>query len=172
MSQDKEQGRSGVMRRIGWVVATLLTAGSSAAAQDAAHYPNQLVRIVVPFSAGSNTDGQARIIADKLTELWKQQVIVENRPGVAGTASVAKSAPDGYTLMLTSSGHPVANVITRSAPFDPVKDFAGITQVSAISAAFVVPPDLPANNVKELIALAQKSPGKLNFASAGTASTS
>ena len=138
----------------------------------AQQYPNQMVRIVVPFSAGSNTDAQARIIADKLSQMWKQQVIVENRPGIAGTASVAKSAADGYTLMLTSSGHPVANVISPAANFDPVKDFAGVTQVSAVSAAFVVPPELPANNLKEFIALAQKSPGKMNFASAGTASTS
>ena len=138
----------------------------------AQQYPSQMVRIVVPFSAGSNTDAQARVIADKLSQMWKQQVIVENRPGIAGTASVAKSAADGYTLMLTSSGHPVANVISAAAPFDPVKDFAGVTQVSAVSAALVAPPDLPANNLKEFIALAQKSPGKLNFASAGTASTS
>jgi tripartite-type tricarboxylate transporter receptor subunit TctC len=138
----------------------------------AQQYPSQPVRIVVPFSAGSNTDAQARILADKLSQMWKQQVIVENRPGIAGTASVAKSAADGYTLMLTSSGHPVANVISPTAPFDPVKDFAGVTQVSVVSASFVVPPELPANNLKEFIALAQKSPGKMNFGSAGTASTS
>jgi tripartite-type tricarboxylate transporter receptor subunit TctC len=138
----------------------------------AQQYPSQPVRIVVPFSAGSNTDAQARILADKLSQMWKQQVIVENRPGIAGTASVAKSPADGYTLMLTSSGHPVANVISPTAPFDPVKDFAGITQVSAVSAAFVVPVELPANNLKEFIALAQQSPGKMNFGSAGTASTS
>jgi tripartite-type tricarboxylate transporter receptor subunit TctC len=138
----------------------------------AQQYPSQPVRIVVPFSAGSNTDAQARILADKLSQMWKQQVIVENRPGIAGTGSVAKSPADGYTLMLTSSGHPVANVISPAAPFDPVKDFSGITQVSAVSAAFVVPVELPANNLKEFIALAQKSPGKMNFGSAGTASTS
>jgi tripartite-type tricarboxylate transporter receptor subunit TctC len=156
------------------VVFAAVAALAAAHTQPAAgqQYPAQMVRIVVPFGAGSNTDAQARILADKLSAIWKQQVIVENRPGIAGTASVAKSAPDGYTLMLTSSGHPVANVISPSAPFDPVKDFAGITQVSAISASLVVPPDLPANNLKEFIALAQKSPGKLNFASAGTASTS
>jgi tripartite-type tricarboxylate transporter receptor subunit TctC len=135
-------------------------------------YPSQPVRIVVPFSAGSNTDAQARILADKLSQMWKQQVIVENRPGIAGTASVAKSPADGYTLMLTSSGHPVANVISPTAPFDPVKDFAGVTQVSAVSASFMVPVELPANNLKEFIALAQQSPGKMNFGSAGTASTS
>lgn len=154
---------------VGWLAAILLAMAQPASAQQ---FPSQPVRIVVPFSAGSNTDAQARVIADKLSQMWKQQVIVENRPGIAGTASVAKSAPDGYTLMLTSSGHPVANVISPSAPFDPVKDFAGVTQVSAVSAALVAPPDLAANNLKEFIALAQKSPGKLNFSSAGTASTS
>ena len=158
--------------RIQILCATTLLAAATFAQPAAAQYPNQVVRIVVPFGAGSNTDAQARILADKLSTMWKQQVIVENRPGIAGTASVAKSAPDGYTLMLTSSGHPVANVISPSAPFDPVKDFAGVTQVSAISASLVVPPDLPANNVREFIALAQKSPGKMNFGSAGTASTS
>src|SRR5882757_11544399 len=155
-----------MMRCISWGVAVLiaagLAAGSSAAAQEATPYPNQIVRIVVTFSAGSNTDGQARIIADKLGELWKQPVIVENRPGVPGTASVAKAPPDGYTLMLTSSGHPVANVITRSAPFDPVRDFAGVTQTTSVPAALISPPELPANNVKEFIALAKEKPGALN----------
>jgi tripartite-type tricarboxylate transporter receptor subunit TctC len=165
----ESEGEAVMMRCIGWGVAALMAAISSAAAQDA--YPSQIVRIVVPFSAGSNTDGQARIIADKLSELWKQQVIVENRPGVAGTASVAKAAADGYTLMLTSSGHPVANVITRSAPFDPVKDFAGVTQTTSVPAALVVPLD-SAKSVSDFIALARQKPGTLNFSSAGTASTS
>src|SRR5262245_65865033 len=95
----------------------------------AQQFPSQPVRIIVPFSAGSNTDGQARIIADKLGEIWKQQVIVENRPGIPGTASVAKAAQDGYTIMLTSSGHPVANGLNRAGPFDPVRDFSGIRQL-------------------------------------------
>lgn len=163
-----------MMKVVGVSVTVLLMLGAAASAQptDAAQYPNQMVRIIVPFSAGSNTDGQARIIADKLTDLWKQQVIVENRPGVAGTASVSKAAPDGYTLMLTSSGHPVANVINRAAPFDPVKDFAGVSQTTAVPAALVVPVDFPAKTISDFIALAREKPGKLNFASAGTASTS
>jgi len=161
-----------MMRLVCWAMAALVTAVAGAAAQDAALYPNQLVRIVVPFSAGSNTDGQARIIADKLADIWKQQVIVENRPGVAGTASVAKAAADGYTLMLTSSGHPVANVITRSAPFDPVKDFAGVTQTTSVPAALVVPLEFPAKTVSDFITLARQKAGTLNFSSAGTASTS
>ena len=155
-------------------IATLLTIAPSAHAQtaDAAQFPNQTVRIIVPFGAGSNTDGQARIIADKLTDLWHQSVIVENRPGVAGTAAVAKMPADGYTLMLTSSGHTVAHVLFRNLPYDPVKDFAGVTQTTSVPAALVVPPDLPAKNVTEFIALAKAKPGQLNFSSAGTASTS
>ena len=151
-------------------LATILTVSGTASAQG--NYPAQLVKIVVPFSAGSITDNLARILADKLSDMWKQQVIVENRPGVAGTASVAKASADGYTLMLTSSGHPVANVINRSAPFDPVKDFAGVTQTTSVPAALVVPLDFPAKTVSDFTALARQKPGTLNFSSAGTASTS
>src|SRR5215218_2167593 len=93
------------------VAGFLLSPSAAQPADPAASYPNQTVRIVVPFSAGSNTDGQARVIADKLSELWRQQVIVENRPGIAGTNSAAKSTPDGYTLLLTSSGHSISGVL-------------------------------------------------------------
>jgi tripartite-type tricarboxylate transporter receptor subunit TctC len=134
-------------------------------------YPNQVVRIVVPFSAGSATDLLARAVADKLGEKWKQQVIVENRPGVAGTASVAKSAADGYTLMLTSNGHTVAGVLNKALSFDPVKDFAGITPVASVPLVLIMNPELPAKTVKELIDLAKAKPGTMNFASPGLAST-
>lgn len=135
-------------------------------------YPNQVVRIVVPFSAGSITDGLARILADKLGELWKQQVIVENRPGLPGTTAVAKSAPDGYTLMLTSNGHTIANAINKSIQFDPVRDFAGVSRVAAVPLVAIVPPDFPGKTLKDFIALANEKPGQLNFSSAGVASTS
>src|SRR4249920_1869798 len=107
-------------------------AGAGSGSGSAGSYPNQLVKIVVPFSAGSVTDGLARIIADKLSDLWKQQVIVENRPGLPGTTSVAKSPPDGYTLMLTSNGHTIAGVINKNIQFDPVKDFSGVTKVASV----------------------------------------
>jgi tripartite-type tricarboxylate transporter receptor subunit TctC len=135
-------------------------------------YPNQVVRIVVPFSAGSITDGLARILADKLAELWKQQVIVENRPGLPGTTGVAKSAPDGYTLMLTSNGHTIAGAINKSIQFDPVKDFAGVSQVASVPLVAIVPPDFAGKTIKEFIAIANQKPGQLNFSSAGVASTS
>ena len=156
------------MRAFGLGLAALLAASSGAFAQS---YPTQTVRIVVPFSAGSITDGLARILADKLSTMWKQQVIVENRPGLPGTAGVATAAKDGYTLMLTSNGHTIARAINKTVPFDPVKDFAGVSIVASAPVVAVVPPDSPAKTLKEFIALAQKNPGKLNFSSAGVAST-
>jgi tripartite-type tricarboxylate transporter receptor subunit TctC len=147
---------------------TVLAASSAVAQTD---YPNQPVRMVVPFSAGSVTDLLARSIGDKLSERWGQQLIVENRPGIPGTASVAKAASDGHTLMLTSNGHTVAAVLNKSVPFDPVKDFSGVTQVASVPLVLIAPPDLPARSLKELIALAKEKPGTLNFASSGLAST-
>jgi tripartite-type tricarboxylate transporter receptor subunit TctC len=143
----------------------------SASAQNTAPYPNHLVRIVVPFSAGSVTDILARVLAEKLAGTWHQDVIVDNRPGIAGTASAAKTAPDGYTLMLTSNGHTILGVLNKDLPFDPVKDFVGVTQVASIPVVLVTPPTLPATMVKAFIALAKAKPGTLNFASAGLAST-
>ncbi|MFN3349747.1 Bug family tripartite tricarboxylate transporter substrate binding protein [Pseudorhodoplanes sp.] len=143
----------------------------SAPAQAQQGYPTQLVRIVVPFSAGSATDLLARAVAEKLGEKWKQQVIVENRPGIAGTASVAKSAADGYTLMLTSNGHTVAGALNKALPFDPVKDFAGITPVASVPLVLIVNPELPAKSLKEFIDLAKAKPGTMNFASPGLGST-
>src|SRR3954471_2148691 len=104
-------------------------------------FPTQRVTIVVPFGAGSVTDIMARIIADEAGKRWNQQVIVENRPGLAGTAGVAKAAPDGYTLMLTSNGHTVAALVNKSLPFDPLKDFAGITRVSSAPLFLILNPE-------------------------------
>lgn len=133
-------------------------------------YPNQIVRFVVPFSAGSVTDGLARLLADELSKIWQHQVIVENRPGIAGTGSVAKSAPDGYTLMLTSNGHTILAVVNKNLPFDPGKDFVGVTQVASVPQTLIIPPNLGVATVKDFIALAKQKPGQLNFASAGLAS--
>ena len=151
------------------IVASIV--GVSTAASEQA-YPNQVVRIVVPFSAGSITDGLARILADKLAEVWKQQVIVENRPGLPGTTGVAKSPPDGYTLMLTSNGHTIAGAINKNIQFDPVKDFAGVARVASVPLVAIVPPEFAAKTLKDFITLAKEKPGQLNFSSAGVASTS
>jgi tripartite-type tricarboxylate transporter receptor subunit TctC len=153
--------------------AALLLSGVSSFAQgSSAPYPDQMVRIVVPFSAGSITDGLARVLADRLSDAWKQQVIVENRPGIAGTASVAKSAPNGLTLMLTSNGHTIGAVVNKNLTYDPAKDFVGITEVATVPQALIVPPDMPVKNVADFVALAKSKPGQMNFSSAGLASTS
>jgi tripartite-type tricarboxylate transporter receptor subunit TctC len=160
------------MKRISFLLGMAALAASSSFASAQGDYPNQMVRIVVPFSAGSITDGLARILADKLTLLWKQQVIVENRAGLPGTTGVAKAPPDGYTLMLTSNGHTIAGVINKNLQFDPVKDFAGVSQVAAVPMVMIVPPDFPAKTLKEFLEMAKAKPGQLNFSSAGVASTS
>jgi tripartite-type tricarboxylate transporter receptor subunit TctC len=146
-------------------------AQAQAPSADAAKYPEQLVRLVVPFSAGSMTDLLGRVIVDKLSERWKQQVIVENRPGLAGTSSVAKAAADGYTLMLTSNGHTVIGNLNKNLSFDPQKDFVGISQVATTPLILVAPPESATKSVKELIAAAKAKPGALNYSSAGLGST-
>lgn len=129
-------------------------------------YPAKTVSIVVPFSAGSVTDIMARIISDEARKQWGQPVIVVNRPGLAGNASVANAVPDGYTLMLTANAHTVLGVNEKIA-FDPIKDFVGITRVASAPLCLVVPADFPAKNLRELIALAKNKPGTLNVASPG-----
>src|SRR5262245_32442636 len=132
--------RKPMIRRAG-LLASLAAAAfifSHIGAQAQQGYPNQLVRIVVPFSAGSATDLLAPPVADKLSVKWKQQVIVENRPGIAGTTSVAKSTADGYTLMVTSNGHTVAGVLNKGLQFDPVKDFSGITPIASVPLVLII----------------------------------
>jgi tripartite-type tricarboxylate transporter receptor subunit TctC len=163
------------LRKFEFAVGALALACAAALAPSPATaqaYPARNVTIVVPFGAGSITDALARVLADKLGAMWKQTIIVENKPGLPGTTSVAKAAPDGYTLMLTSNGHTIARVINKDVPFDPVKDFAGVSVIASVPLVAIVPTELPAKTLKEWIALAQASPGKLNFSSAGVASTS
>jgi tripartite-type tricarboxylate transporter receptor subunit TctC len=158
------------LRRFG-PMATALAALFLNAPASAQTYPTRNVTIIVPFGAGSVTDAMARVLSDKLSATWKQSVVVENKPGLPGTAYVAKSDPDGYTLMLTSNGHTIANVINKDVPFDSVKDFAGVTVIASVPFVAIVPMNSPAKNLQDFIALAKASPGKLNFSSAGVAST-
>jgi tripartite-type tricarboxylate transporter receptor subunit TctC len=151
--------------------AALLAGLPSARAQDAAAaYPNQMVRMVVPFSAGSMTDVLARSISEKLGPKWGQQVIVENRPGIPGTASVANGPADGLTLMLTSNGHTVLGAINKNLTFDPVKNFTAVTQVASMPAILVVPADSAVKSLADLIEAAKAKPGGLNYSSAGIGS--
>lgn len=150
------------------LAATAALAGSPASAQT---YPTQLVRIIVPFSGGSMTDILARTVAEKLSTKWKQQVIVENRPGIAGVSSVAKGPTDGSQIMLTSNGHSVVGVVNKNLGFDPVKDFAAISRVATTPAILIVPPDAPFKTLAELSAAAKAKPDALSYSSAGVGSS-
>ena len=139
----------------------------------AAQYPARPLRMIVPFPPAGATDIVGRIVAQKLQERLGQPVVVENRPGAGGSLGsdvAAKSAPDGYTiLMATSSTHSIGPVLQK-LPYDPIKDFAPITHVANIPNVLVVSPRLEVKNLKELVALARSQPGKLNYASAGVGS--
>jgi tripartite-type tricarboxylate transporter receptor subunit TctC len=145
-----------------------LAVGPAAAQGNA--YPSKLIKIVVPTSPAGGNDAMARIIAHKLNQRVKQPVIVENKPGAngaIGTELVAKSAPDGYTILFGYIATHGINPALSKVPYDPVKDFAPITQVAEAQGVLVVTPTVQAKSVKELIALAKSKPGKLNYASAG-----
>jgi len=156
------------------LAAALMSAAlaTSASAQPAASFPNQMVRIVVPFSAGSMSDMFAREIADKLNKKWNQTVIVENRPGAAGTYAASKAPADGYTLVLVSNGHVILNKINANLPFDAVKDFDGVSTIAKAPVLLVVPSDLSVSSLKEFIALVRSRPGQMSYGSAGLGSTS
>ena len=134
-------------------------------------FPNQTVRIIVPFSAGSVTDLLARAITDRLGERWRQAVVVENRPGIAGTGMAAKATPDGHNLMLTSNGHTITGLVNKNLPFDPVSDFVGVIQIASMPTIMIVPPDMPVKALTDFIAYVKERPKQLNFASSGLAST-
>jgi tripartite-type tricarboxylate transporter receptor subunit TctC len=137
-------------------------------------YPQRPVRIVVPYPTGGSNDVIARILAQQLQEQWGQAVVVENKPGAAGNigaAEVAKANPDGHTLLLTNINITSMNpALMATMPFDPQKEFAPISLLGTTTLALVVHPSVPANTVIDLINLAQKEPGRLNYASSGNGS--
>lgn len=140
-----------------------------AAIAQAQSYPSKPVRLVVPFPPGGATDLVARTLAQKVSESWKQQVVVDNRAGAGGNIGadvIAKSAPDGYSLLLNIQGQSISASLYRKLPFDAVKDFTPIVQLTSSYLVLVGNPRLP-NNIKEIIAMAKAQPGKLNFGSTG-----
>jgi tripartite-type tricarboxylate transporter receptor subunit TctC len=151
---------------------TTIAAASMVAAQTG-NYPAKPIRIVVGFTPGGGPDITARFIAQKLAESWPQNVVVDNRPGAGGTIAaqlVAHANPDGYTLLSVSSAHAVAPAIYANLPYDPRKDFAGITLTASSKYLLVVAPALGVKSLAELVALAKARPGQLNFSSAGVGS--
>ncbi len=161
------------------LVTALVIAASSivALAQPALaqSWPDRPIRLVVPFSPGGSTDVTARLLADKLTTVLGQQVLVDNRPGAAGNIAsniVAKAKPDGYTLLMATSTTQATNPnLYRNLPFDPIKDLAPISQTAFVPNIIVIQPDLPVKDLKELIAYLKANPGKLNYGSSGSGSS-
>jgi tripartite-type tricarboxylate transporter receptor subunit TctC len=147
---------------------------TAANAADTAPFPSKPLRLVVPFPAGGPLDIAARAIGQELTRAWKQPVIVDNRPGAGGNIGaefVARAAPDGYTIVMGAvSTHAINVSLYRKLPYDPVADFAPVTLVSTMPNVLVVHPSLPAQNVRQLIALARARPGQLHFASGSSGS--
>ena len=153
-----------------WLAAALIAAAAGGSFAQTS-YPNRPVRMVVPSSAGGGIDIVARMVAPRLAERLGQQVVIDNRPGAGtmiGIEAAAKSAPDGYTLLMGVSTLAINPAIYKIVPYDAMRDFAPITQAVSAPNILVVHPSVPVNTVKELIAFARARPGQLNFASAGT----
>src|ERR1041384_4819342 len=149
------------------LVLPLVGAPEQAAAQA---YPNRPVKLIVPFGAGGPADVYARVLAQHLSEETKQSFVVEDRPGagsIIGTDAVAKSAPDGYTLLVMSNTHTTNESLLPNKPFQLMRDFVPVATINYSDLLMVVHPSVPAKTVKEFVDLAKKEPGKLNYASSG-----
>lgn len=147
-----------------------VTATSSFAQSSVANYPNKVVTLVVPFTSGSGSDTISRIISPKLSERWKQPVIVDNRAGASGnigTDHAAKSAPDGYTILMAIDTMTMTPAVYKTLPFDPIKDLEPIARLATSSYALAVTNTLPVKDVNSLLALIKTKPGQLNYGSPG-----
>jgi tripartite-type tricarboxylate transporter receptor subunit TctC len=156
--------------RIGLGVLLALATFQPQAGIAAETFPVKAVRMIAPFSAGGGADTVARLIAQKLSELLGQQVIVDNRPGasnIIGTEVTARAVPDGYTIMIANSVHAINAGLFRKLPYDPINDFAPISLVVSTPYVLIVHPSLPVKSVRELVALAKAKPGQVNYASPG-----
>ena len=166
------------MRRLHDPVITFLLAlglahGAPSSAQEQPKYPTKPIRLVVAFTAGGTPDTLARLLGPKLTEAFGQPVVIENRPGAGGTIAstiVAKSRPDGYTILAHSPGFAITAAMQPELPYDPLKEFAGVARLGFSTTVLIVSPSSGIKSVKELIALAKAQPGKVLFGSAGAGS--
>ncbi len=148
-----------------------LPAAAIAADKSAGDYPSRSVRFIVPYTPGAINDFVARLTAQKLTDLWGKQVVVDNRPGggtLIGTDLVAKANPDGHTLLLAPTAFAINVSLYPKLPYDTVRDFAAVTQIGTAPYLMVCAPQLPAKNIKDVVALAKAKPGSLSYASTGS----
>ncbi len=155
-------------------IAALFAAMFAAPGRAADNYPDHRVRVIVPFAAGGPTDVIGRMVAERLSDAWGQQLYVENMPGAGGNIGVeaaGRAAPDGYTIVVVSTGFIINPGMYSKIGYDPVKDFAPISLVAASPNVVTVHPSVPAKDLKELIALIKANPGKYSFAQPATGST-
>jgi tripartite-type tricarboxylate transporter receptor subunit TctC len=152
-----------------WLIAgMLMTVAGTVSAQD---FPSKPVRFIVPYDPGGNTTILARLVGEKLSQGWGQQVLVDNRPGgntVIGSEAMVRSAPDGYTILLVTSTHVIGPLLNARLPYDSVKDFAAVATLARSDLILAMNPDVPANTLQDLIAAAKARPGELNAAAIGT----
>jgi tripartite-type tricarboxylate transporter receptor subunit TctC len=156
------------------VSALYLWGAGTNAATAPADYPNRPIRVIVPLAPGGGSDYTARYIGQRLADRLKQPVVVDNRPaasGIVGTELVANAIPDGYTLLLAYSTHAQSAQLFSRLPYDPIKDFAPVTEVIATPLTLLLNPTVPAKTVQEFIAYAKANPGKLNYGSSGPGSS-
>jgi tripartite-type tricarboxylate transporter receptor subunit TctC len=161
-------------RVLACLIALSLTLASLARPAQAQSYPAHPVRLIVPFSAAGPTDVIARIVAQKLSEAWRQQVYTENFPGAGGNTGIvlaAKAAPDGYNMLAVSTGFIVNPSLYAKIPYDPINDFSAVTLVAASPNVISTHPSVPARTLQELIGLIKSNPGKYSFAQPATGST-
>jgi len=147
-----------------WACSTLVAAQA---------YPSRPIKIIVPFTPGSATDVMGRIVGERLNAAWGQPVIVENKPGAGGTIGIrdtARADPDGYTLVLVSSGHAVNHVLYKDLGYDTLKDLSCVAMLGSLPSVLIVPPTSTANSVNELVAMLKAKPGQYNYATAGVGS--
>ncbi len=153
--------------------AAVLCLAAPAALAQAASYPSKPIRMIVPFTPGSATDVMGRLVAERLTTAWGQPVIVENKPGAGGTIGIretARAEPDGYTVLIVSSGHAVNHTLYKDLGYDTLKDLTGVALLGSLPSVLIVPPTLGVKTVKELVAAAKAKPGEFNYATAGVGS--
>ncbi|MPZ44327.1 MAG: tripartite tricarboxylate transporter substrate binding protein [Betaproteobacteria bacterium] len=163
-----------MFKKLKLALLVMLPAASAAEAALAQDYPTKPIRMVVAVAPAGPTDILARMIGQKLTDSWGQPVIIDNRPGggqVIGTDIVAKSQPDGYTLLMSTNTFAVNPALFKRLPYDPQRDFTPITLVAEVPLILAIHPSVPASTVKELIAVAKARPGQLNYGSSGTSSS-
>jgi tripartite-type tricarboxylate transporter receptor subunit TctC len=161
-------------RALSLLAAVTCALALSGLAQAQQKYPNKPIRFVVPFSPGGGTDTMARLIAQKMGENWGQSVLIENRTGAGGTIGitlVSKATPDGYTILVSSSAFSINAALQPSLPYDPLKDFVGVTQLGVSMSTLVVTPTLGVKTLKDFIEYAKARPGKVLFSSGGFGSS-